>query len=81
MKEKTRTENLRRAKEIGIARKKCVYQDKSKDVRSGMVQCMDWGDLELFDRKAKKNLKCNGLLHPCASVVRLYLKRCEDGED
>ena len=55
MKDKTRTENLRRAKEIGVARKKCVYQDKSGDVRSGKVQSRDWGDLELFDRKAKKN--------------------------
>ena len=81
MKDKTRTENLRRAKEIGIARKKCVYQDKSGDVRSGKVQSRDWGDLELFDRKAKKKLKCNGLFHPCASVVRLHLKRCKEGED
>ena len=75
MKDKTRTENLRRAKETEIARKKCVYQDKSVDIRSGKVQCRDWGDLELFDRKAKKNLKCNGLFHPCASVVRLYQLR------
>ena len=38
---------------------------------------VDWteGDLELLDRKERKFLTCNGLFHPCANVVRLYLKR------
>ena len=40
---------------------------------------VDWteGDLELLDRKERKFLTCNGLFHPCANVVRLYLKRCK----
>ena len=37
------------------------------------------GDMELLDRKTRKRLTCNSLLHPRANVARLYLKRCEGG--
>ena len=40
---------------------------------------VDWteGDLGILSRKARKILTCNGLFHPCANVVGLYLKRCK----
>ena len=37
------------------------------------------GDLELLDGKTRKILTYNGLFHPCTTVARLYLKRCEGG--
>ena len=42
---------------------------------------VDWarGDIELSDRKRKKILTCNGLLHPRANDTRLYLKGCKTG--
>ena len=43
---------------------------------AGIVDCTG-GDLGLLDRKARKILTFNGLLHPCANIVRLYLKRCK----
>ena len=52
-----------------------------------MVRCsagiVDWtgGDLELFDRKERKVLTCNGLFHTCAHVVRLYLKNAKEEEN
>ena len=40
---------------------------------------VDWteGDLGILDRKARKILTGNGLFHPCANVVGLYLRRCK----
>ena len=43
---------------------------------AGIVDCTG-EDLGLLDRKARKILTFNGLLHPCANIVRLYLKRCK----
>ena len=88
MKHKIRAEYLRRARKLA----RSELHERNVFIRInqwtlGVVRysagIVDWtrGDLELFDRKAKKVLKCNGLVHSCANVVRLYLKRCEEEED
>ena len=84
MKDKIRTEYLRRVRKLA----------KSElHARNAFIRINQWTlgvvrysagivdstgrDLGLLDRKARKILTCNGLFYPCANNVRLYLKRCK----
>ena len=84
MKDKIRTEYLRRVKKLA----KSELHARNVFIRinqlvlgvvrnsAGIVDSTG-GDLELLDRKTKKFLTCNNLFHPCDNGVRLYLKRCK----
>ena len=84
MKDKIRTEYLRREKKLA----KSELHARNVFIRinqlvlgvvrnsAGIVDSTG-GDLELLDRKTKKILTCNNLFHPCDNVVRLHLKRCK----
>ena len=84
MKNKIRTEYLRRVKKLAKSELHArnvfirINQLVLGVVRNGAgIVDSTRGDLELLDRKTKKILTCNNLFHRCDNVVRLYLKRCK----
>ena len=78
MKDKIRTEYLRTVRKL---RKSEMYarilfiriNEWALDVVRHNAGIVDWigGDLELWDRRTRKILACNGLLHPRADVATI----------